>query len=423
VTGRSRLSSLDPFGLLAPLWRLDPRRLPGPLGALGKKEVHLWLGAWLEDRAKKLLAPAVRGTRHLLFSVCDHYEPLHGGVSMTTGIARVARWRTRYPALGARFEDTNGRPPRHSYFFPGEQYDARLVEPLAELCELGLGEVEVHLHHDADTRATLAASLEKTLTDLAGHGLISRAPGDPSKFQWAFIHGNWCLANGRRDGRWCGVDDEMELLWELGCYVDLTFPSAPDQCQPGVVNQIYYPRGDVRRRRAYEDAEPAQVGTPRRDRLLMIEGPLALARRPGSRAVRIESSALDASDPPSPRRLETWVNQNITIEGRPEWTFVKVHTHGAPENNAEIMLGERIAEMHRLLGERYNDGTKWKLHYVTAREMYNVARAAMDGKSGSPAQWLDYEIAPPPRAPTRYRQDIDGGGMVGGDGARDEAVM
>jgi hypothetical protein len=40
----------------------------------------------------------------------------------------------------------------------------------------------------------------------------------------------------------------------------------------------------------------------------------------------------------------------------------------------------------------------WRVHYVTAREMYNVARAAMDGRTGSPAAYLDYEVAPAARA-------------------------
>jgi hypothetical protein len=30
--------------------------------------------------------------------------------------------------------------------------------------------------------------------------------------------------------------------------------------------------------------------------------------------------------------------------------------------------------------------------------MYNVARAAMDGNSGSPAAYFDYEVPPPERA-------------------------
>jgi hypothetical protein len=38
------------------------------------------------------------------------------------------------------------------------------------------------------------------------------------------------------------------------------------------------------------------------------------------------------------------------------------------------------------------------LHYVTAREMFNVARAAMDGKSGDPSAYFDYVIKPPPIA-------------------------
>jgi hypothetical protein len=379
------------------LWDIDLTGLPGPLGRVGDKELHLWVGAWLKDRVRKAIERKRAGTRHLLFAICDHYEPLHGAVSFETGMARVREWRTAYPELVRGLRDSDGRPPRHSYFFPGEQYDPRLLEPLAEMCADGLGEVEVHLHHDGDTRATLRAALEKTLTDLDGHGLVSKKAG---KAAWAFIHGNWCLANARRDGRWCGVDDEIELLWELGCYADLTFPSAPDQSQPGIVNSIYYPRGDVARRRAYEDGQPVRVGTPKQDRLLLIEGPIALALRPGTRTPRIESAALDHTDPPTAARLATWVDQEVTVAGRPEWVFVKVHTHGAPEKNATVLLGDGMRRFHEELQREHNDGEAWKLHYVTAREMFNLARAAMDGKRGEPSEWFDYEIPPPARART-----------------------
>jgi hypothetical protein len=387
------------------LWDLDPGKLPGPLGKLGKKELHLWVGAWLKDRLKKRrMDRAFDGTRHLLFAVCDHYEPLHGqgtttanatvdAAAMDKARARVATWRTEYPKLG-KFRDSDGRPPRHSFFYPGEQYYPELLEPVAELCQAGFGEVEVHLHHDGDTREALRASLELTLTNYEKHGLVPRAQG---KRAWAFIHGNWCLANARRDRRYCGVDDEMQLLYDLGCYADFTFPSAPDESQPGIVNSIYYPSGDVTQRRAYERGEPARVGTRKQDRLLMIEGPLALAMRPHSNKIRIESGALDWADPPSWSRLRTWVRQRVVVEGRPDWVFVKVHTHGAPEKNAEIMLGGRNVELHEELAKRYADGKAWKLHYVSAREMFNVARAAMDGKTGSPDAYFDYEVPRPPR--------------------------
>jgi hypothetical protein len=56
--------------------------------------------------------------------------------------------------------------------------------------------------------------------------------------------------------------------------------------------------------------------------------------------------------------------------------------------------------LHTELTTRYNDGKRWLLHYLTAREMYNVALAAMDGRTGNPADFRDYVLAPPPVAMT-----------------------
>jgi hypothetical protein len=353
------------------------------------KQAHVWLGAWARDRAGKAVAPRPRRQRHLLFAICDHFEPLHGKASHDVGLVRVHRWREGLPRLAERFRDADGRAPRHTFFFPGEEYEGALFEPLAELVARGLGEVEVHLHHDGDTRASLASKLRATLRDFDQHGVLARRRGGAPA--WSFIHGNWSLANGRADGRWCGVDDELQVLHELGCYADFTFPSAPDPCQPRVVNRIYYPK-DEARRRAYDDAEPIRVGSPRRQRVLLVQGPLAIARRGGAgRALRIDAGAIDGGDPPSAARLRTWIDQWVHVPGRPEWTFVKVHTHGATERNARVLLGQPMVQLHealRELGRR--DG--WRVHYVTAREMYNVARAAMDGHAGSPAAYFDYEV-------------------------------
>jgi hypothetical protein len=334
----------------------------------------------------------VEGERHLLFAVCDHFEPLHGRAARDVAVARVESWERGLPALAHRFRDAEGRAPRHTFFFPGEEYDPAFVEPLAHLVQAGLAEVEVHLHHDGDTRDLLREKLDRTLRVLGAHGVVPRRDGQHA---WSFIHGNWSLANGRPDGRWCGVDDELRLLRELGCYADFTFPSAPDPCQPRIVNAIYYPRDDTRRR-AYDDCEHVRVGSPRRDCVLLVQGPLALARRVGAARPRIESAALAADDPPTGARLATWIDQWVHVDGRPEWTFVKVHAHGAPERNARVMLGEPMARLHAALADLGERG--WRVHYVTAREMYNVARAAMDGKSGSPAPYFDYEVPPPPRA-------------------------
>ncbi len=173
------------------------------LSRLRKKNLHTWLPGYARDLARRAVSRArVEGPRHVLFALCDHYEPLWHQAPAEQGRARVAAWTEGYPALAADFRDADGRPPRHSFFYPGEQYAPEYLEPLADLARKDLGEVEVHLHHDRDTAVTLRRSLEQTLVDLGRHGHISKdSAGRP---RWAFIHGNWCLANARRDGRWCG---------------------------------------------------------------------------------------------------------------------------------------------------------------------------------------------------------------------------
>ncbi len=327
-----------------------------------------------------------------MFALCDHYEPLWGRAPEGVGRARVDTWVERYASLSS-FRDSNGRPPRHGWFFPGEEYRPYFLDRLADLSRAGFGEVEYHLHHDGDTADTVAPRIEEHLKTFAEHGHLSR--GKKGGFQWAFIHGNWSLANGRPDRKWCGVDDELLMLHRLGCYVDLTFPSAPDPCQPDKVNQIYWPTGDLSKRRSYEHGTRAKVGESFDDRLLMITGPLALAPK-GRFGVRLENGALTGDDPPTASRVDTWVAQGIHVEGRPEWVFIKVHTHGAIENTAAALLGEGGRNMHSALAEHVRRGNS--LHYVTAREMFNVARAAMDGKTGDPSAYFDYIVPPPPIA-------------------------
>jgi hypothetical protein len=54
--------------------------------------------------------------------------------------------------------------------------------------------------------------------------------------------------------------------------------------------------------------------------------------------------------------------------------------------------------MHAELTTRYNDGVRWRLHYVTAREMFNIAIAAMEGREGDPGHYRDHVLPPPPVA-------------------------
>lgn len=364
------------------------------LDSLREKHFERWLGGYLRALARRALAPRVTGTRHLLVAICDHYEPLWGRVTEEVGVARVNYWCDRYPRLMESFRDADGKGPQHSFFFPGEEFRPRFFDSLDRLVEAGAGEVELHLHHDDATEASARAEIESYLSKFAERGHLSRESS--GRIRYGFIHGNWCLANARPDGRWCGVDAELPLLFETGCYADFTFPAVPDVSQPNVVNQIYWPVGNLSARRAYEHAERARVGHHYQDRILMVQGPLGVSLRDGSFKPRLEYAALTANDPATPGRVATWVRQNVHVAGRPEWLFVKLHTHGAPEAEARSLLGAGGDALHECLTTRYNDGVHWQLHYVTAREMYNIARAAMAGEAGNPNAYRDYELAPPP---------------------------
>jgi len=364
------------------------------LDNLRSKHFELWLGGYLRQRVSSALLPKHDGLKHVLFAVCDHHEPLWSSPPIEQARARVQKWVDDYPRMASPFRDADGRPPQHTFFFPGEEYRPEFFDGLETLIRDGYGEIEFHLHHEDSTETSLRAEIESHLACFAGRGHFSRSA--TGQVRYAFIHGNWALANGRPDGRMCGVDAELPLLFSTGCYADFTFPSVPDVSQPNVVNQIYWPTGDLSRRRAYEFGQRARVGESFSDRLLLIQGPLAIGFRPPNPVPRLEYGALTANMPPTPARVHAWIRQNIHVEGRPDWIFVKVYTHGSPEAQAAALLGAGGRVMHEALARHYNDGVHWKLHYVTAREMFNIAKAAMAGKSGDPSQYRNFELAPPP---------------------------
>lgn len=350
-----------------------------------------------------------------------------------------------------------------------------------------------------------------------------------STVRYGFIHGNWALCNSRPDGDWCGVNEELGVLAETGCYADFTFPSLPSETQSRMVNAIYYakdapgrPRGadggvrvGVREqttdyglrttgqeedenvsheaakpprnlnmdRQDGQDEEGEEGGSPRRHGgienkgrgeccgdfgpgadaeakipatvfpegagaraekqaaphrgllaslqkgfaiftgtvfrgsenrktlssqclrasvvkssvLMIITGPVGLNWRWRKWGVlpHIESAEISGANPPTAERVRLWAKQRIGVQGRPDWVFVKLHTHGCVPGNARVLLGDAMRTMHETLQREFNDGKRWQLHYVTAREMYNLVKAAEAGKEGSPGRWRDWLVGRP----------------------------
>jgi len=63
----------------------------------------------------------------------------------------------------------------------------------------------------------------------------------------------------------------------------------------------------------------------------------------------------------------------------PNHIFIKLHCHGAPEEDAKILLGDEMDKMFSYLETKYNDKKRYILHYVTAREMYNSIKLLENG--------------------------------------------
>jgi hypothetical protein len=317
---------------------------------------------------------------------------------MATQRARVDRWCRDYRALAGAHRDADGRPPQHSFFYPEEEYVEEHLDKLAQLCADGYGEIEIHLHHDNDTAENFNATIDRFNKLLhERHGALPRDPRT-GQLRFGFIHGNWSLDNSRADGRWCGINNELTLLRELGCYADFTLPSAPSDTQTRMINAIYYATDDPLRPKSHNTGELVRVGGKPSGDLMIVQGPLGLNWRERRFGLipRIEASDVRRACPPTPARVDDWVRTGIHVEGRPEWIFIKVHTHGTQERDMDTLLGEAAHTMHRHLETAYNDGSRHVLHYVTAREMYNIIKAAEAGKSGNPNDWRDFELPPPP---------------------------
>jgi hypothetical protein len=365
----------------------------GGLGWAGLRARNMdrWFGSYLAHRLRRG-GPKAGDRVCVLFCVADHFEPRHHARSADHARERVERWATEYPRLFQEFRDSDGRPPRHSFFYPLEQYDRSEMDRLADLCGRGFGEVEIHLHHDNDT----ADNLRRTLTEYTGmladrHRLLAR-DRRTGAVKYGFIHGDWALANSRPDGRCCGVHDELTVLRETGCYADFTFPSAPERNQPREVNRIAYaPCGTGR----LTDTRIPVGSRPAPERALMlIPGPLGLDwhRRKWGLVPRIENACLQGTQPPRIDRLQGWLSARVQVPTRPDWYFVKLHTHGAPEENQAAVLGEPMRRLHEEFARRAAADPQFSFHYVTAREMYNLARAAEAGWTGDVAAARDYEL-------------------------------
>jgi hypothetical protein len=273
-------------------------------------------------------------------------------------------------------------------FFPIDEYRPEHLDALAWLCREGVADVEVHLHHDNDTADNLRRTLEDFARTLHEHHGLLRRDGASGRIEYAFIHGNWALDNSHPEGRFCGVDNEIRVLAETGCYVDMTLPSAPSPTQTRMVNGIYYAYGRDGAAKSHDVGPEVCVGgrPPRTSHppLMMVQGPLApnfCARKLGI-FPRLETGELSPDNRVDPaRRVALWVAHAPAVRGAPNHRFIKLHAHGTQPGAEEYFLepGGGFDRVLDVFEREYDDGRRYVLRYVTAREMFETIKGLEQG--------------------------------------------
>lgn len=359
-----------------------------------------WLVRYPFSRAENVFSEKAEGKKHVIFTVANHFEPswkAQGFHDLPTQIKRLKEYQKTARETGEAVRDADGTKFRHTNFYPAEQYYPELLEIMAEMQSEGLGDVEIHLHHGVEKPDT-AENLRKVLVEFRDilaerHKCLSRVNGEGLPM-WAFVHGNLALANSC-GGKYCGVDDEMQILEETGCYVDMTMPSAPDRTQVPMLNQIYECGLPLNEPIPHRKGKSVAVFGKSPQLPLIFTGPLIFnwtRRIKGLPIPRLDDGALVHNQPMDIPRFNRWVNANVTVKGRPEWVFVKLYCHGFFDHDQDACIGEGAK---RFFSEIIENGEKtgdYKIHFATAREAFNMVSAAIDGKEGTPNDFRNYRL-------------------------------
>jgi hypothetical protein len=350
----------------------------------------------------RALNSPVRGPVHLIFALADHFEP---AIDPEDGQKRVPRseqerrlesWMREYPKIADHWRDHDGHPFVHTYFYPAEQYDQGLLEMLADHCHAGWGEVEVHLHHGIPHPDT-AENTRRVLTEFRDrlafrHRCLALREGS-ARPSYAFVHGNFALANSA-DGRFCGVDSEMQILAETGCYADLTMPSGfwhPAQTEK--INSVYECALPLDQAAPHRRGHDLAAGRVPKTFPLIVQGPLVTDLRRTLRSVRptLENGAITGANPATVHRLSLWKQAQVRVLGRPDWLFIKLHCHGMDPSQKDAVIGDSFRDFLAAMVGGASD-RKETLHFVSAREMANILLAACDGREGNPGDYRDYRF-------------------------------
>ena len=349
------------------------------------------------EKPKPVFLENTGPTQDIIFTLCDHFEPVWTGKD----IQQYRSFLDGYRRMAGRFQDADGCHPKIT-LFASQDANPDILEMLIPFVREGFGEVEVHVHHgtDDDTGRDNTDEMKRIIREVRQKyrrfGYCHYPPSASGNFSFGFIHGNWALDNSRVNDKkkrtGCGINRELDLLKVLGCYADFTFPAWGTMTPTKILDRHFYATDD-NKPKSYDRKSNIRVmrvrGGPSAD-LLLLQGPDS-------------NDAWNVFTPPTLERMKEWMAHQVKVEGQDRWVFVKLYTHsildwwkegGINPEAEDVFYGAKAFRFYQDILDFFRP-EKYRLHFVSAREFYNIAKAAEAGKTGNAGAFRDFALPKP----------------------------
>lgn len=341
---------------------------------LSGKSSGKWIVPYLKSLKRKGRSQSEEPI-NLYLCICDHFQPFWGHVSQEIAEHRVVTWCKEYEKIVLGHFDSRGRSPVHTFFYDVMHYNPQLIDNLRKLHREGIGDVEIMVDYLNDSITDFQRRIEEFRDVLFfRHGLLRK---DSKGVEYGFIHGYTALRKFYNSGSWHNALKKITVLKRTGCYADFTYPSSANIIQPPMVNRLYFAADCSRNEGVGELGFPAVKNLWTDDALLLVQGPLSInwKRKRWGILPGFENGELSFLNRFSPERVKLWIKSAIGIEGISNHVFIKLFTTGGIDHNIRYFLGEEgLSFLWSYLEKEYNDGIRYKLHYVSAWEMYKIIR-------------------------------------------------
>jgi hypothetical protein len=358
---------------------------------LYKKNVLSWLPNYINFEIKKNFEKETNATKHIMLLLADHHE--------ITKTNDELLFLEKLKKLSNKHLDGDGKKLQYTFFYPYDHFfrpdfDTHVLSTIVKYCSQGYGDIELHWHLKNETSASYRDKLRDAIKRFNKYGALITVD---NKVAYGFIHGNWALDNSiisEKGENYSGVNNELDILRESNCFADFTFPAFGTTAQPSLVNNIYYALDDPLKPKSYDTGilVEARKKKPNDKYFMIFSGLIIIRPFVNGKILYIDRSNIQDSELPSPKRAENWIKNGISIKGQPSWIFIKLHMHGGLHPDA--ILGKDMDRTLNFIENKYNDGKEYKLHYVTAREAYNIVKAAESGFKGDPNIYRNFLIKP-----------------------------